>query len=1198
VVEPDANHSLRIQRQIEEFERVRKVPEALKKVPEAFFPSSSPELEFSKIPSIVLLGNGTVFCHGFLYRDYLFLNEHSLTMWRDKASKLVMQAVLQCPVSEFHGKSVDLVIPKPEEVCSMHKLSTKEEVDLVYFKVSKTPLASWPRIQLSLKNIKLEKGMSLFCLKYSLENAKLVLKATLGPFTGEDGHQATTYPGSSGSLMMVNNYLVGAHSSASSSNNEFVPFASLNWTPVHSAVKEKQCFLDPDPQGWLDVAAVGLFEPEVVPISIDDVPREFINPYAVVGRVKNYKPASRPQRGDPYLLGTLNESEKEMAYTLQEKWRMAGHSRADAFIGANKYWQLSDIDVLPENETLYDLAAKVVEEFMLKRIGRNGHCAHEQAVSQLERTTAACFPLNMGRWKTKGDLFDHQPDLIVKGGRLEKSHDEFMEKGTPLSVADSNTKVEMRLRSKPARQLNGFCASWLYKGYRCFYRFSCRFYTSWSILCHGVGANPRELFRKMAPSYNTGAVKVSWDQSSQDANMIPCRISRIDRIIAILASENELEYTRNLQYLTAESECFVLVNEYLMKTCWGNKSGSIVTIIRNILDSIIAWVYTGLRTGCTTAELSKMLDRRELCVYGDDLVSYASFFEKKFVTAQWLVDTLAEIKITLSDVHLTVDINELSFCSCKFVWNEKYNRWSMAPEDPDKLFGHLILATVKSPAESFRRVAAIRDLFYNDRFWFDLYDSKLTALYTKYFDAGNKEWVEVMNSWTSEMNLAGLFFGFEKPMKESNLCALGGAYKMGSSKTTKAVWLQQKKKKNPSLTPAMLEERWKQRNASLKGVSSGPSISSPGMLRSKGAPSKQMTKSGIVGNMFIDAAREGGFVAQVLDPFKTAREERLVKGPCVVNLGTGMMSFTTSRPISTNGSGEFICSLTSDLCRAYGMGPGLNNIGGFLTSGPASFIEGVPFTAVPDFSDFADLYGMYRICGMGMYYTPINPPLNQQGRIVGFSLPDSITFPIIGTGFSFNDMQNLYGATVGAAAHDFCVTSRPLDYRAFDFHSTIIGRLQGANAFNRTAACGNNLADFLNEARVTGVISGIQMDQYLDAASDMGWNQIYISGAGLPPNTTVGNIDFVWIVEAIPFTRAFSIVSPTTAPGANDIAPAAKAILAAAPPAVSVETGKSFTDKLGEVVGDVQTISGNLGVPFLPQVLGVVKGALGLFRKK
>lgn len=350
--------------------------------------------------------------------------------------------------------------------------------------------------------------------------------------------------------------------------------------------------------------------------------------------------------------------------------------------------------------------------------------------------------------------------------------------------------------------------------------------------------------------------------------------------------------------------------------------------------------------------------------------------------------------------------------------------------------------------------------------------------------------------------------------------------------------------------------------------------------------------------MYVDVAREGGFVAQVIDPFSAASSERLVKGPCVANIGTGTMSFRTSKTVSTNGSGDFIVSSTADLCRAYGMGPGIDNAPGFLVAGPGAWVEQQAFTPVPDFPDFADLYGQYRIVGMGMYYTPINPPLNQQGRIVGFGLSDSIGFPSINPGFTFYDMQNIYGAMVGPAAHDFCITSRPLDYRAFDFHTTVIGRLQGANSYGRVAACGNNLADVLNQLRIDTIISAQQMDRCLDAAPDMGWNQLYIAGTGLPPTTHVGNIDFVWIVEAIPFTRSFSIITPTVKPGEGDIAPAAKAILAATPPAATIEQGKSFTDKLSDVVGSVQTMSGNLGVPFLPQILGVTKAALGLFRKK
>jgi len=178
------------------------------------------------------------------------------------------------------------------------------------------------------------------------------------------------------------------------------------------------------------------------------------------------------------------------------------------------------------------------------------------------------------------------------------------------------------------------------------------------------------------------------------------------------------------------------------------------------------------------------------------------------------------------------------------------------------------------------------------------------------------------------------------------------------------------------------------------------------------------------------------------------------------------------------------------------------------------------------------------------------------------------------------------------------VIAKPMDYRAFDFHATLIDRNDPTLFSNRYAACGNDLALFMNYLRTAGVITAGQFDQALDYSQDQGWSQCYIMGAGLPPSTVVANVDFVWLVEATPYKRSFSVASPSLQPSAADLAPASKAILAAAPPVMVEQVGSSFTERLSEVVNSVQTVSGNLGVPFLPQIAGAVKGVLGLFSKR
>lgn len=400
--------------------------------------------------------------------------------------------------------------------------------------------------------------------------------------------------------------------------------------------------------------------------------------------------------------------------------------------------------------------------------------------------------------------------------------------------------------------------------------------------------------------------------------------------------------------------------------------------------------------------------------------------------------------------------------------------------------------------------------------------------------------------------------------------------------------------RNPGITKAEIDKRWKQHSEyKQRTVSSkGKSLS---ITESSSVPRASRK---LINAPIQDTSQERGFVAQIIDPFSAAQRSQIEKGPSVVTLPTATMSFARTFQVHTDALGNFIASCDSNLQLASGSnGP---DIPGFLpgTGGPGYWVHGANFTAVPKYSDFTDLYSNCRIVGMGMRYTPINAPLNQQGQVVGVPFPDDVFIPFGGTGLTYEDFVQLQAATVGPATSPMVLTSRPMDSLAWNFHLPVVDRL-GPLIGNNFSACGSDVALVLRLLNNATIIPDSLYYNILASISNMSWTQLVICGSGLQPNANVGSIDCVWLVEAVPMSRSFSTgQAELKNTMSNDISTASRHVLGSVPPVVSEKPSSGFHDQLLAAVDSVQTLSGNLGVPMLGTVAGGIKAVLGAFKKR
>ena len=412
----------------------------------------------------------------------------------------------------------------------------------------------------------------------------------------------------------------------------------------------------------------------------------------------------------------------------------------------------------------------------------------------------------------------------------------------------------------------------------------------------------------------------------------------------------------------------------------------------------------------------------------------------------------------------------------------------------------------------------------------------------------------------------------------------------------KATWTSQKKKKYPGIDKAELDRRWKQYQRTGQNKVKGQSTAMQDSSALTRVKRKDLSTFGPA-----ELGAISGYVAQVLDPFSAAAQRRLCKGPSNFSLPTSVVSFQQSYQVTTDANGNFIIAATSNLQRAYGANNGPpGNPQGFQygTSGVGFWTHVSDLASVPKYADWVDLFSNGRLVGMAQRYTPVGNAFNMQGSVVGFPLPCDVPFPTGGGGLNFAALATLESAMVGPATQPFTIVSRPMDERAHIFRLPQIDRLGPFNTAEY-ANCNADVAIALRYLQAFGVLTGPQYDQIMDVLDDSGWSNIFIAGTGLPPNTVVGTIDLVWIVEGVPLSRSFSAAQGAVESAMPAVLPSAsQRLLAQVPVAVSEKPTSNFTDTLSAAVDSVRTVAGNLGIPFLPQVAGAVSGVLGLFKKK
>jgi len=1152
---------------------------------ESVMPDSTQEIDPNSFNAILLTIGGKRFCHGFKMANRLIINFHSWNMLKNNSAIVTLHYLSNSKVSSPVATYEKLY---ESEVLRLSDLSTKA-IDLVAVTINKGPFNSWKDSKFHFKEkISFDPQCRLICLKYGVDESSgcVVPKMTIGNYHSDEKHTCSTTPGDSGAFLIDNrSKVIGIHTGTTGDFNYFIPTRQVDWSEI---LRKPQCLNLVRPDVWLDKMSLGCVSVPIVDYS-DDFCKGFKESSTfVVGSIRNFKPDTKTQTGDPFLMSCFTEREKEIFVSMQKTWRVAMHSRDAAVVGINKYFQLPDRKI--DDETLLCLkrACSIIRAHFKDFISPSEFVDHQQALMELEGSTACGFPNNCESAKTKRDFIDHFPEVILDEGHLVKLFLDFCLNRFGPAVSDSNSKVEMRLRTKTVRQINSFSMSWLYIGYRIFLNFTRKFYCNWHHLNHVLGARFSACLPKIANSFEkSGGSYISWDQSSQDANMVDEVISLVDDLICDVAqfSKKDAEIARS--YMYAEASCFVVANGSVIRTLDGNKSGGILTIIRNVFHSLLCSCFLKLSSGATEEEVLFELRTQVDYAYGDDFISRSKILTS--LSIDFLMEQASKMKVILTDVVVSEDISDLSFCSNKFLKLPDSDTWVICPEDPEKLFGHLSLMTVKTPLESYQRVRAVRDLFYAHDSWWNFYDIVLIS-YRKRFDTNSP-------GWQAEIKGTLLREAVRNRSLGNECCS--SCVSDEQMKSSFAQFREKTLKKTPNVPQAEIQRRWDQKNNTKKVQKSPKNGESTQVSQNSGItlPSKAMRKRN--GPQAFGSG-EAEFVSQVLDPFSAASSNQVSKGPCVVNLPTNTMSFNYTANITTDLLGNFICSACADLSRAMAMNTNPANLPGFTPGGlgPGSWIETQNFAPVPKVSDFQDLYSNARVVGMGMSFTPTTNALQLQGRLVGFGLPDDVTFPVTGPGITWDRLQTLAGAVVGTATEKMTLSSRPLDYRAFEFHVTRLKRLDPL-PLDRYAAMPSALALTLYELQQSGTITPGQLDALFDSVQDQGWLQLYLCGSGLAPNTVVGTVSYVYLVEAIPFERSFSTGQATLGTSMpNDLTPQAKTILAKVPVAIPHTSGSSFTERLTEAVTSVQEATGNLGVPFLPQALGAVKGVLGLFKKR